>query len=733
MDVRFISPLMIPSDHRLLIVHMKSHISLYLPPRCPPQPLWLALKDPGTRREFNDELTMRLWNQTPGVDELRQAILQTADSVLPKLQRTKPKGPPWEEDAGVQNAREHLRVARKALVTDPHALDQEVVDSLEDQYKKAVEDYVNREMQTIANMGEHNRFRFVWRIIHKITGKKCSNSLRLPGSTPDERVKAAMTFFQELLSPAQPMPARTSSPTQASTTPASLHTRGPPMQQPPNSAFVVKEISNMEIMHRAWRMNGYKAPGKDTIPMVCYRIPQVARHTARHMNQVMREHQLPSDAWTESVIVPVPKKPGATTLDAHRGISLINSAPKLLNRILLARFQVQVDPCLRDEQNGFRAKRSTIHHVVTLRRVMEEAKAHRLEAHFIFVDFKKAFDSVDRGKLAAILEDYGIPQDLREAVCTMYRCTKATVRTPFGLSPTFETSAGVMQGDSLSPFIFVLFMDQIIRRAIPDDNLGFLLERRRSSRHPEKRLAVLIYADDIVLVSSTHKGAQHMLTRLEEEATELGLVVNTAKTKSISINALPGPPFVTATGAIENCPSFVYLGCVVPDSEEDMSRRKALAWAAMGKLRPLLQAPLQIPVKVKLFTMLVETVLLYGGETCTMTKNMEKRLNNAHARLLRSTLGMSWPNHTTTEELYQIAGIQRPAHILRARRRALVQQATAPQPPLQQQLQHFRTVLLWCPLQHVGRPKHRMTTFVEVVEADADISRVSFEEWLQAS
>jgi hypothetical protein len=215
-------------------------------------------------------------------------------------------------------------------------------------------------------------------------------------------------------------------------------------------------------------------------------------------------------AWTESVIVPEPKKQGASTLDNHRGISLENSAPKLFNRVLLGRFQLQVDRILLDEQNGFRPGRSTLHHVVILRRIMEETIAHKLEAHFIFVDFKKAFDSVDRTALPSLLDEFGIPASLRESIVAMYQTTKAMVRTTDGTTTPFATSTGVMQGDSLSPFIFVLFMHHIIRKAIPDHRDGFILERRRSQRHPEKRISILLYADDILLMSSSVEGAQRI-------------------------------------------------------------------------------------------------------------------------------------------------------------------------------------------------------------------------------
>jgi hypothetical protein len=113
------------------------------------------------------------------------------------------------------------------------------------------------------------------------------------------------------------------------------------------------------------------------------------------------------------VVVPVPKK----ALDQHRGISLLNIAVKVFNRVLLTRI---LDPLLRPEQTAFRRGRSTTHHLLALRRVLEEVQTHRLEAHVVFIDFKTAFDSVTRAALHIALRTFGVPDCLCHAVCAMY-------------------------------------------------------------------------------------------------------------------------------------------------------------------------------------------------------------------------------------------------------------------------------------------------------------------------
>jgi hypothetical protein len=719
-QVQFIRPIMIPSDHKLLTVSVKFHMRLYTPPRQPYRPYWGALKDPATRDKLDWELTERLWDQSPSEEELQKVVFATAAEILPKAQPRRTGGLPWEQDPAVRAARCALQRAR---TVGHHTLSTTSVQELLETYNSAVEKYFDRELQNMAKMDNQGRFKFVWRAIHHLTGKKAGSSLRLEGNTPEEKKQTAMQFFQSLLSPATK--SLVAAPPTLSLPLPQPEVHYEPSQPPiPHGCFRVDRISPREVVNNARRMQGFKAPGCDGIPMACFRLPQVAHHTARHMNKMLIGKSEVPECWTKSVIVPVPKKPGATSLDAHRGISLLNSAPKLFNRVILSRIQAQVDPCLRPEQNGFRPNRSTIQHVMVLRRLMEEAISHKLEAHFIFVDYKKAFDSVDRSQLPIILEEYGIPQTLRDAICGMYACTKAMVRTADGTTAPFTTSSGVMQGDSMAPFLFLLFMDHVIRHAIPDDNDGFVLERRRSSRHPEKKISVLLYADDIVLLSSTFEGAQAMLTRLEQKSLPLGLLINVSKTKAVSLNHSPERSFTTSAGAIESCSSFVYLGCMVPRSDDDISRRRSLAWMAMGKLRPLLHSSLQLKVKAKLFAMLVETVLLYGAETWTLCLSAEKKLDATHARLLRSAMNLCWPNKTTNDEMYRMAELKRPSVQLRERRRTLLQLAHSTE-----HLPHLKNTILWCPLQHVGRPNHRALSFPELIFKDASAARHSLQSW----
>ena len=347
--------------------------------------------------------------------------------------------------------------------------------------------------------------------------------LNLPGNTPAERKIVARDFFASAVN--VPPPALPSSMPLPAGTPL-----------PDSSCFSVHPVSPHEVMLLARQNPGGKATGPDDLPSEALRIPAVAQEIARLINDVLEGGVAPAE-WTLSHIVGVPKTPGTSKVEEHRGISLMSCAAKMFNKVLLLRLQSVLDPFLRHEQNGFRPGRGTTTHILTLRRLIEETRRHQANLVCVFVDFHKAFDSLAREAIPLVLRAYNVPEQLVMAVMAMYCNTKAAVVTPDGLTDVFETTSGVLQGDSLAPFLFVLVLDWVLRTGLPTNADGFQLCRRTSTRYPEKRLALLAYADDLVLLASSPEGAQRLLDGLVKTAAKVGLRINTKKTEVFTIPA----------------------------------------------------------------------------------------------------------------------------------------------------------------------------------------------------
>ena len=122
--------------------------------------------------------------------------------------------------------------------------------------------------------------------------------------------------------------------------------------------------------------------------------------------------------------------------------------------------------------------------ILTRRRLIEGIIEKQLPAVLTFADFSKAFDSIHRGKLMEIFKAYGIPSKIVDALNILYEDSVAQVLTPDGDTDFFQILAGVLQGDTLAPFLFIIALDYALRKAARETHIGFKLTTRQSSSSP---------------------------------------------------------------------------------------------------------------------------------------------------------------------------------------------------------------------------------------------------------
>ena len=292
----------------------------------------------------------------------------------------------------------------------------------------------------------------------------------------------------------------------------------------------------------------------------------------------------------------------------------------LYNRLLLDMLRAVLDQHLRYNQNGFRPLRSTAQHVLAVRRLFESvrmAQDERLVA--VFVDFCKAFDSVSWDQMEAILYAYQVPRELVLAVMSVYRGAQAVILDECGEvteEARIDLSVGVLQGDTLAPFLFILVIDFVLRKARVD-SLGVQITKKSgttSRGSPAKNLTDLDFADDIVLFSSIVNGAQKLLSNLERVALTVGLRINQLKSEYMLVGAWGDKKQKVIrinAGVLKLVVDYKYLGCWLENSEKDFRIRRDLAWLAHRKLwRIWKSATVTREIKINIFKATVESVLL---------------------------------------------------------------------------------------------------------------------------
>ena len=177
---------------------------------------------------------------------------------------------------------------------------------------------------------------------------------------------------------------------------------------------------------------------------------------------------------------------------------LLSIPGKVLSRIILERLKTALDKTLRDEQAGFRKDRSCTDHIATLRIIIEQSLEWQTPLYTVFVDFQKAFDSVDRDVIWRLMYHYGLPPKFVTIIQQMYEDATCQVIHDGKLTEPFTVQTGVRQGCLLSPTIFLMVVDWVMRQSTAGRRTGIQWTFTR-------QLEDLDFADDIGLLSHRHQ------------------------------------------------------------------------------------------------------------------------------------------------------------------------------------------------------------------------------------
>jgi hypothetical protein len=193
----------------------------------------------------------------------------------------------------------------------------------------------------------------------------------------------------------------------------------------------------LEVEIAVATLKKYKSPRSDQIPAELIQTEDKILLPAIHklINSIWNMAELP-DQWKESIIVQVHKKGDKTEYNKYREISLLASY-KILSNILLSRLSPYIDEIIEDLQCGFRHNRSTTDHIFCIRQILEKHWEYNETVHKLFIDFKKAYDSLRREVFYNILIEFGVPMKLLRLIKLCLNETYSKVRMRKHLSDSF--------------------------------------------------------------------------------------------------------------------------------------------------------------------------------------------------------------------------------------------------------------------------------------------------------
>lgn len=419
-------------------------------------------------------------------------------------------------------------------------------------------------------------------------------------------------------------------------------------------------------------------------------------------------------------LIPIPKKASATSVDTTRPICLLTTFYKLYAILVFQKVRTQIKEFVSWTQAGFIQGRSCANNLWIIRRVSERAIEFNVPVYCALVDYKGAFDALNRTTLGRVLSLFLSPNMVRRVLC-LYFDARAMVSVNNTDGPEFDLLRGVRQGCPASPSFFTValaFISWSYRLTFKGIQL--------ISHH----LASLEYADDQILFTLSAIGLQNMLNFITESAEPFGLRLSPKKCELIcfhrpgSVNKNVLPQITVSDKVLQWKTTVVYLGSRISEDGKTISavkHRICCAESVVERLNARVFRRRAVGARLKghFVSTAVFASLLYGLEHCAFGARDRRCLDGYFLRLAKRILHLRYDYHLSYPEAEERLGVERPSHRLARDRLRWTGHALRSEDTVLQE------VLAFTPeggARRRGRPKLRFYDTVKADLADRDIS-----------
>ncbi|UYV64540.1 hypothetical protein LAZ67_3001142 [Cordylochernes scorpioides] len=379
------------------------------------------------------------------------------------------------------------------------------------------------------------------------------------------------------------------------------------------------EITLQEIYDVVKKLANGKAVGLDGIPNELLKnLPTPTLTKLKNLfNKIMSTEKYPQ-LWTNSIVHPIYKSGDKNNPTNYRGIALCSNISKLFTTILRNRLNnwIEKREIILENQAGFRKNRSCTDHILLLNSLIQlSLRRKRGKLYVFFVDLTKAFDTVPHDLLWQKLHKMGISNKFVMLIKNFYQEAKITIRSKGQYSSNVKINSGVLQGESLSPLLFILYMADLIELYNNSALTGFHL--------PDFGvLHLLMYADDIAIIGESKINLQTKINLLKSYLDNNKLVLNENKSK-VMVFRNGGRPARHENWYWGDIPltvasNIMYLG--FPFTTTNNSKKVALFYKA--KANTAINATIRLikrekinslKVALNLFDSVIKSILLYAA------------------------------------------------------------------------------------------------------------------------
>jgi hypothetical protein len=411
-----------------------------------------------------------------------------------------------------------------------------------------------------------------------------------------------------------------------------------------DSPFELNEL--IEVLNTT---KNNKAPGPDRIPYEFYKnSPELClKFLLNIFNTIMEVRKVPQ-SFKQSIIFPIHKKGDINTPENYRGISFMDCSAKLFSGLILRRLTEWVNEfqILNEFQAGFRKHYSTIDNVFNLINIIKLRLISDKKVYAFFIDYKAAFDSINREALFYKLLKLGVSSKIVQVIRSLYENTESMVWGTDSVSNSFKTECGLKQGCLLSPLIYSLYVNDL------NDHL------ESGIKVAGLNIKVLLYADDVVMVSDNRLMLQKMINQLETYNDTWNLTLNMEKSKIMVFRKGGGKlarneKWTYQGKNIEIVNRYKYLGIVLSPNlsmKTHLSQKLTTARYGLNSVWKEIIGNNKVPVKSKfnIFNSVQRSVMCYGAQIWGYERHEE--VEKLQRFFLKRMFGL--PQNTPTYILY---------------------------------------------------------------------------------
>jgi hypothetical protein len=333
-----------------------------------------------------------------------------------------------------------------------------------------------------------------------------------------------------------------------------------------------------------------KSPSFDRVSNEMLKVahPVVGRQLLYIFNAVLATSNVPS-VWKDNILTPIHKSGALDDPDNYRGIAVGSCVCKLFSKLLNKRLEVKVysDNLVSEQQGSGKCGSRTADHLLVVKFLIDKYVNIQGGKLFVcFVDRRKCFDSIPRDLMFySLLKDCSIGGQFLKTIKEIYNKNQIFVKVSHGICQPFETTKGVLQGETNSPLLFNIFVDKITK--VFDQSCDPV----SINNTPQ---SCLLWSDDLLLFSISAKGLQNSIDKMCLFYASLGLEISLKKTIVIIFNKsgklLKGFTFLCNGTELEVASEYQYLGIKFTPSgslalaTDELCAKASRAWFSISNL-----------------------------------------------------------------------------------------------------------------------------------------------------